>query len=218
MKHADSDIYITANAAVEAVAKVLGDPVKAKEILADFLRDGKIEAIAGWKWESTKKTRAEAWQSDDDSTGEADVQIDRSYWRSSRNWREDVEEWRWVDNRFVINTNPPRRLPNWVFIEDVRFLKINVATAIKFVEQSLASTLRKKGAGGRRPDEENWVAVALFLLRTERAGKLNKAGYPSQKELRAAILEDIDDAFEEGTLVKRISEIYRAMVDPPTGD
>lgn len=146
--------WIPASEALELLYPHHGGWLGTKSLLAELLKDGKIQARAARIWSSDAPSISSAWKSRADAEADEDVEVPRSVWGTSRYWSEDVTNWRWPDNRFVLTRT--KKPAERTFVEGVEFYRAHVL--------ALLPQRSRKGVGGRSIRATDWEKVGVALV------------------------------------------------------
>lgn len=163
----DGSEWILANDAYMHLIGKNVDPVTAKSSIADFLRDGYLQARAKGVWISTDTKLSEAWRSHATcSEVERDIDVPTKYWRSDLNAIPDRARWRWPCNQFfyTLSAKPRKR----------RMFR-GVSLERKGLERLFPDIFRdiQKPKAGRKPDVSGRDAGWLEIVRISQEGPLD---------------------------------------------
>ena len=73
-----------------------------KRLLAELLKDGELDCRVDEAWDSKRSSIDAAWIKQEKLDLETDIKVGRDVFKASRFWNEDLDNWRWADNRFVL--------------------------------------------------------------------------------------------------------------------
>jgi hypothetical protein len=152
--------WIPASEALELLYRDNGGWLGNKFLLAERLKDGKLQARAARLWTSDAPSINSAWKSRADAEAEENVQVETSVWRGSRYWLEDVIDWRWPDNRFLITRT--KKPAERTFVEGVEFDSAQVA--------ELLPAKSRKNIGGRNIRAPDWEKIGVALVNMANQG------------------------------------------------
>lgn len=153
MYKAKSSEWIPANDAVALISPHHGGDRASKLILADMLKDGRLDARAGEIWDSRGGSVEQAWTRAKRIDLEIDIEVPSWKWRTSLFWSEDLDLWRWPENRFVLTRSRKPSLLTFVVNVQFRYSQI----------KSLLPPGREK-IGGAPMNVENWAKVAVIII------------------------------------------------------
>lgn len=145
------------------------ESVRAKALIADWLRDGFVRAKAQKVWISNEPTLGRAWKNRAAAIPEADVLIDPKTWEISPYWAEDRERWKWRTGRFVVTR---RKKPAH------RTILVGVTFAAPDILSMLRDGIKPQTIGkkvGRKPNYIGWAKFGLALVHLERTNGLNQS-------------------------------------------
>ena len=146
--------WIAASEALEHLYWHHGGWVGTKFLLAELLKDGKLQARAARLWTSDAPSIDLAWKSRGDAEAKENVEVAPSVWRRSQYWLEDVINWRWPDNRFLLTRT--KKPAERTFVEGVTFRTAQVA--------ELLPAKSRKGIGGRSIRAPDWEKIGVALV------------------------------------------------------
>lgn len=156
-KHDILDLkWIRASSAYNILCQTRKNPVEVSQILAQYLRDGRIRARAKSIWISDENLMSKAWKSNPDSDMKS-KDVKRAYWQSNKNWLNDRESWIWTKSRFHLTTKIrpiKRRMMTGV--------TLNVEDLKKVLPEEFGEPKRKRG--GPQPSIVIRTFVWKFLL------------------------------------------------------
>ena len=186
----------------------------AKVYLADKLKDGFIRCRATQMWESDRSTVNMAWKNRDKDEIEEDVEVEARVWRSSRFWSEDLDLWRWDDNRFLITER--KRPPNRIFLAGLSFAAEDVRQLVKGGQAVGA----RKGRGGRPKQMDAWTAFWHVVVSLARQNRLEPGRFASQSALREEILLELGPrGLKDETIKPEVRRLWdKFMVLPAETD
>ncbi|WP_277981171.1 hypothetical protein [Sphingomonas phyllosphaerae] len=174
----DGSEWILANDAYMHLIGKNVDPITAKSSIADFLRDGYLQARAKGVWISTDTKLSEAWRSHATcSEVERDIDVPTKYWRSDLNAIPDRARWRWPYNQFFYTLSlKPRR----------RRMFRGVSLERKGLERLFPDIFREiqKSKVGRKHDVSARDAGWLVIVELSQEGLLDKDTYPTAESLK----------------------------------
>lgn len=180
----------------------------AKVYLADKLKDGFIRCRATQMWESDRSTVNMAWKNRDKDEIEEDVEVEARVWRSSRFWSEDLDLWRWDDNRFLITER--KRPPNRIFLAGLSFAAEDIHNLILDIRHTRA----QRGPGGAPKRIDGWTAFWHVVVGLARNDKVQPGRYASQAEFRREILDELGpNGLKEDTIKPEVRRIWKKFMD-----
>lgn len=174
----DGSEWILANDAYMHLIGKNVDPITAKSSIADFLRDGYLQARAKGVWISTDTKLSEAWRSHATcSEVEQDIVVPTKYWRSDLNAISDRARWRWPYNQFfyTLSAKPRKR----------RMFR-GVSLERKGLERLFPDIFRdtKKPTVGRPPNVSGRDAAWLVIVELSQEGILDSDNFTTIESLR----------------------------------
>lgn len=183
----------------------------AKSYIADKLKDGFIRCRASEMWESDRSTVSMAWKNRDKDEIEYDVEVEARVWRSSRFWSEDLDLWRWEDNRFLITER--KRPPNRIFLTGLSFAAEDVRNLVKGDAQAGA----RKGVGGRPKQIDAWTAFWHVVVELARENRLQPGQFASQAALREEILLELGPrGLKDDTIKPEVRRLWDKFMTLPS--
>ncbi len=174
----------------------------AKQTIAGHLRDGKMSAFAAEVWISEAPSVSAAWRGLEKIDAQTDIELPAAFFRASKRWALDQDDWRWPGSRFsiTIGVKPVRRR------RMMRGVKFNAAEFAKIFDSPATSK------GGRPPKVDEWHAFYHKIIEIALAGRLTSADFPTPTALSVEILEQFQGLNFE-TLKLPISKIYKSFVE-----
>lgn len=146
--------WIAASEALELLYPHHGGWLGTKVLLAELLKDGKLQAHAAKLWKSNAPSISSAWKGRADAEADHEIEVDKSVWGSSRYWLEDLTNWRWPDDRFVLTRT--KKPAERTFVEGVEFDRGQVL--------ELLPQKSRKGIGGRNIRATDWKKIGVALV------------------------------------------------------
>lgn len=174
----------------------------ARSLIADNLKDGRIQAFAERVWVSHQPTLTAVWHARDEEIedAECDVAVEKEVWRRGRFWLEDLGNWRWDDARFVITrrkTAPADR----TILEGVRF----------DADQIDALLPTPKKPPGRSAKQKAWGYLACEIVDLYAKGKLRPGSFKSKNKLVEELAVKMEEAPKDFSLSQQSIEM---AIDP----
>lgn len=181
-KSASASEWMPASEALQLLKNHFGGPVATKVMLADLLRDGYLSCRAGKVWESSEPSITLAWKNRTDADFETDTNVSPHTWQSSRFWADDIDQWRWPKNRFVITKS--KRPADRTIIEGVTLKTQEVHGLLAGLNMG-----PEKSKGGRPKKAEEWLQFWFAVIRLAQDNRLNAGEFRSQEALRAELID-----------------------------
>lgn len=200
------DEWISASEAVRVVAEHRGGAHQAKLILADSIRSMTIDVCAETVWQTSEPDVGGDWVPDKELglLHAESVWVDPDVWIKSEGWPDDLANWRWERNEFVLFLAPrDSDDPLNMFFKGVTLRRDHVLRA--------AGLSKRTGKGGRRADMVAWNAFWHAVVKLAISGELT--AFRTQADLTAAILEDIGDALSARTISQPVSEVWKKHIE-----
>jgi hypothetical protein len=206
----DPKLWIKANTAAQRLGEKMHSPLAAKDTLADYLRDGLLQAQAKSITVSENESLSLAWKNHpklDDK--DMYMTVSANEWRKSKRWNGDRADWRWPGSNFSVTA---RRKPL------LRYLYFRVEFALPDLARLQPAVFNKRhGVGGSKgkPDSRDafWQAVVQLAL----DGRLDIAGIRSQTELIAeihAINGPGEPVYGDSVMKKLASQVWKKFIEP----
>lgn len=193
--------WLKASEVINLMTDQYGNRHDVKAWLADALRDGTLSARAAATWLSDKPKISFKLPEDAEAL-QTDLIVPERYWRASKKWSEDQQDWRWPVNQAIVTV---RRKP----------LKRRYFRGLQFLQADVDRLQKKRGvksdAKSRGPETAaaKWGVVAaklqVLIERNELAGVEKPSGNALANKL--AILTN--DVFEKTSL----GDFSRAFLD-----
>ena len=200
--------WISAKETLAVLSTEGRNPVSVKAMIADYLRDGLLEARAEAVWVSTEPNLGKSWKTDDVTADvERNIVVPVRYWRTDRRAETDRARWRWPYNKFfyTLAASP---------------LKRRMFKGITFSTRDLTNLQPKDFSGrvtrprGRNLDKGRRDAGWLEIVKLAQGEHFNLDFFETQNDLIEQLKTTLQDA--EGNLrlgETQIAEIAR-MVHP----
>jgi hypothetical protein len=186
--------------AIRLYERLNGGPVQTRDMIAFWLREGKIRARAQHVWESSELSIAEAWRREPDKEAHAKYtklkksnDVPTATWWKSLDWTRDVADWNLRRGRFHITTStkPPTR----IMLKRVRLHSDDIRKLLApgFIDFS-KSGIKKIDAW-----RMFWHEVVRLALKTAPSGSISVlSSFKSDDRVLDAITEALE--FEEELL------------------
>lgn len=177
-----------------------------KLMLADMLKDGELTAMAGQRWMSTAASLTAAWRSRDEADIDEDILLDASDFGWSRYWNEDLANWRWKENRFVLTR--AKKMPKRTFLVDVAFRREQVSEMMPS---------NRKGVGGAPIRVESMAKINIALIELAKLGYFSpqppgsatlKPRFKDVSELVVKVMEGSKEAYNLTQARKLLKPVY----------
>lgn len=199
--------WTKARDALDALTANGEDPNAAMESLATYLRLGKLRAQAKQVWISEEVTVEKAWKARPEPAEPGGLEpVPVTFWRTDKNWIEDVRLWRWPVDRFhtTLRIKPPKRR----IFRGVRFSRGDLERLFPdhFHEG------RRKGARGPLPDvsRRDTIWLQLFQMALEGQFAESAKNFETQGELETAVYDALNPEGRRGSAGRnKVSEVVR---------
>lgn len=198
--------WISAHAALKMLYPHHGGYYITKLMLAELLKDGELDARVGESWDSKRSTLTTAWGKQDRLNLHTDLDLTHKDWGVSRFWSDDLDNWRWKDNRFVLTQSKSPALRT--FLVDVTFRASQISALIPS---------NRKGIGGRKIDAAAWGKIGVALIKVAQEGYFRAHDssdpcppprFSNPTEFIARVLHDSDDAYDSGYAHQLLAPVY----------
>jgi len=205
-KHDGSREWIPAVEALDALYPHHGGYHGTKLFLAELLKDGELKARAGQRWTSDRPSLDAAWRNRDKAESEENVELDEADWADSRFWSEDLDNWRWRKNRFVLTST--KRPAKRTFLVDVDFRASQV---------NLLLPSKRRGLGGRNIRAADWQKIGVVLIDLAREGFFGAESAPADgkprvfknvSEFVGLVMERSDHAYNQSHAFELLGPVY----------
>jgi len=190
--------WISASDAMQKYVTFLGGRSTAGDSLAEYLRDGTLNAKADEYWMSKEETLAAAWKNKDErAKAKKDVVLPKGKFQTSDDWLNDRAQWRWPVDKFSITykSDPIRRR----MMAGVRFYEPDL------IKLAGAPNPRSGGSPGK---PEAWVAFWHAVVSLAKNDRLNRSCFPSKARLRREILVLTEDSLSESSIKPQTGQIW----------
>ncbi len=201
------DRWIKAYDALQLAIARGEDPVAFKGAIAEYLRDGMLQARAKAVWTTSETNMLKAWRAQDTAEDvQLDVVVPVSYWRSDKRAAADRNRWQWPVNKFTytVNVKPLKR-------RMIRGVELKLPDL-----ERLRPTLfepPKKSRGGRKHDVSARDAGWMEIVGISQDGLLNSDTYKTITSLKDEMKHRLQDADGDLRLgQKQIDEIAKQVV------
>jgi hypothetical protein len=158
-----------------------------KAYIADKLRDGHMRSRAKKIWVSNDPTLNDAWRNRDNAVAKEDVEIERKLWKSSRYWPNDVSQWSWPEEKFVI-TRGEKPADRTIIVG----LSLSATDIDALAIQKIDARYIKR----RKKDE--WELFWMTILQLSQDKSLNLGRFASQSDLLSEVQITMNPNLRDG--------------------